>query len=314
MPAGRSLDGAPALARAASLTRRRLLLGLGALALPSCRRGAPAAPAPGAWKELAFEPTPDDPDDAQRALLLAPPGAAELPVLVALHGRGESVRGPEAGARGWRDDYALDAILRRVQAPPLSAADLGHMVTPQRLALLNGSLEKEPYRGLCIATPFTPDLRDRSPSGAEPFARFLIERLLPRVRAETQNPLPREATGIDGVSLGGRLALLVGLSNPEAFGAVGALQPAVRSEEAPMFSELARSAMEKRGVSLRLVSSEADPFLPAIRTISDRLRRDGVVHEFLVVPGPHDYEWNRGPGGAEMVLWHERVQRGLRAP
>lgn len=81
-----------------------------------------------------------------------------------------------------------------------------------------------------------------------------------------------------------------------------------------MLSDLARAASAKRPVSLRLVSSEADPFLPAIRAVSDRLRADGVVHELLVTPGPHDYEWNRGPGGAEMILWHERVQRGLRPP
>jgi enterochelin esterase-like enzyme len=208
----------------------------------------------------------------------------------------------------------LDALLRRIQAPPLTAVDLGHLATPQRLALLNRSLEEEPYRGLCIATPFTPELRDRTVAGAQPYARFLIDRLLPRVRAEAGVTLSREATGIDGVSLGGRLALLVGLSNPDVFGAVGALQPAVRPEEAPMISELARDPVMKRGVALRLVSSAADPFLPAIRVVSERLRRDGIVHELLVTSGPHDYEWNRGPGGAEMVLWHERVQRGLRAP
>lgn len=315
MPArSSSADRGAADAGASSPSRRLLLLGLAALALPSCRRSAPGpAPGPGDWKELAFEPTPDAPDP-QRALLLAPPGAAALPVLIALHGRGEAVRGLEVGARGWRDDYRLDALLRRIEAPPLTAADLGQLVTPQRLALLNGSLEKEPYRGLCVATPFTPELRDRTVAGAQPFARFLIDRLLPRVRAETQNPLLRDATGIDGVSLGGRLALLVGLSNPDVFGAVGALQPAVRPEEAPMFSELARAAVERRSLALRLVSSVADPFLPAIRALSDRLRLDGIVHELLVTPGPHDYAWNRGPGGAEMMLWHERVQRGLRPP
>lgn len=294
------------------------MLGLAAIALPSCRcghaTGAPSAAASaGAWKELAFEPTAEDPAP-QRALLLAPEGAADLPVLIALHGRGEAVRGLEAGAHGWRDDYALDALLRRIQDPPLTDADLGYLATPQRLALLNASLEKEPYRGMCIATPFSPELRDRSPAGAAPFGRFLVERLLPRVHAETQNPLAHDRTGIDGVSMGGRLALLVGLSHPEVFGAVGALQPALGAHEAAMFSELARSAMETRSVALRLVSSVADPFLPAIRAVSDRLSRDGVVHEMLVVPGPHDYAWNRGPGGAEMVLWHERVQRGLRPP
>ena len=299
------------------LSRRRALLGLAALAAPSCRCGtSPPAQdeaAPSAWKDLAFEPAGGG-EDPQRALLLAPEAAPAPPLLVALHGRGEAVRGLEVGARGWRDDYRLDAALRRIGSPPLTPDDLGQMVTPERLAQLNASLKEHPYRGLCIATPFTPDLRDRSVEGAAGFGRFLVERLLPRARAEGGCQAAREATGIDGVSLGGRLALLVGLSFPDVFGAVGALQPAVRESEAEMFSALARRAMERRAVALRLVSSEADPFLPAIRAISDRLRQDGVSHTLLVVPGPHDYAWNRGPGGVEMVLWHERVQRGLPPP
>jgi enterochelin esterase-like enzyme len=114
--------------------------------------------------------------------------------------------------------------------------------------------------------------------------------------------------------MGGRLSLLVGLTHPEVFGVVGALQPAIRPEEAPMISELARAAMAKAKVSLRLVSSVDDPFLPAVRAASERLTADGVPHELLVTPGNHGYEFNRGPGGAEMLLWHERVQRGLPAP
>ncbi|WP_437633022.1 alpha/beta hydrolase [Sorangium sp. So ce854] len=304
------------------LSRRRALLGLAALASTSCRRSssppppdpAPASPgaaAPG-WKDLAFEPGPGG-EGPQRALLLAP-GDAAAPLLVALHGRGEAVRGVEVGARGWRDDYGLDATLERLRTPPLEPEDLGHMARRERLAQLNASLAAHPYRGLCVATPFTPDLRDRSVEGAAGFGRFVVERLLPRARAEGACQAAREATGIDGVSLGGRIALLVGLSHPDVFGAVGALQPAVRASEAEMFSALARRAMERRKVALRLVSSEADPFLPAIQAISDRLRQDGVAHELLIVPGPHDYAWNRGPGGVEMVLWHERVLRGLSPP
>lgn len=296
-----------------SPSRRRVLLGLAALAAPACRRSGPPPAAAGPWKELAFEPASAG-EDPQRALLLVPEGAATLPMLVALHGRGEAVRGLEAGARGWRDDYHLDAALRRILSPPLVPDDLGRMVTPERLARLNASLKEHPYRGLCIATPFTPDLRDRSVEGAAGFGRFIVERLLPRARAESGCRAAREATGIDGVSLGGRLALLVGLSHPDVFGAVGALQPAVRAGEAEMFSALARRAMERRAVALRLVSSDADPFLPAIQALSDRLWQDGVAHELLIAPGPHDYAWNRGPGAVEMLLWHERVLRGLRPP
>ncbi|HSN97661.1 MAG TPA: alpha/beta hydrolase-fold protein, partial [Candidatus Nanopelagicales bacterium] len=286
------------------ISRRQILTGLGSLALPACRGegcAASAAPSAAPWKELAFEPGADAPD-GQRALLLTPEGAAELPVLVALHGRGESVRGKEAGARGWRDDYRVDRLLRRLRAPPLAKGDLENLIEDDRLVQLNTSLKNEPFRGLVLATPFTPDPADRSLDGARPFARFVVERLLPRVRAEAKNAAGREATGIDGVSLGGRLALLVGFLHPEVFGAVGALQPAIRLNEAPMFAGLAKEATRKKDVSLRLVSSELDPFLPAIKAFSRELRKEGVAHEMYVTPGPHDYVWNRGPGGAEMLL------------
>jgi iron(III)-salmochelin esterase len=296
-----------------SPSRRRALLGLAALATPSCRRASPKEAAPGPWKELAFEPTAAG-EGPQRALLLAPEGTGRPPLLVALHGRGEAVRGLEVGARGWRDDYHLDDVLLRLAAPPLTPDDLGRMVTPGRLAQLNASLSAHPFRGLCIATPFTPELPDRSLEGAAGFGRFLVEQLLPRARTESGCGAAREATGIDGVSLGGRLALLVGLSHPEVFGAVGALQPAVRVDEAEALAALARRAMARGAPRLRLVSSDGDPFLPAIRALAERLHRDGVEHELLVVPGPHDYAWNRGPGGVEMALWHERVQRGIPAP
>jgi hypothetical protein len=299
------------------MDRRGALCGLGALALAACSRSArrAAPPAGDDWRELAFDAAPGDLGE-ERALVLSPAGARErpLPVLVALHGRGESGRGLEVGARAWRDDYDLDRLHRRLLSPPLVAEDLERIASAERLALLNASLAAAPYRGLCVACPYTPDLSDRSPAGAAGFARFVVDRLLPRVRREHGASGERTATGIDGVSMGGRLALLVGLAHPEVFGAVGALQPAIRADEAAMFSDLARRALSRAPVVLRLVSSERDPFLPAVRALSDRLRADGVAHALLVVPGPHDYVWNRGPGGAEMLLWHERVQRGLAAP
>jgi acetyl esterase/lipase len=300
--------------------RRRALLALTSLALAACRRsstsserGGPAPVVGEGWKDITFDPDPDIPD-GQRALLYAPPGSRGLPLLVALHGRGESGRGLEVGAHAWRDDYYIDRILQRLAAPPLTIADLQKTASKPRLDLLNRSLEANPFKGICLACPYTPDLPDKSAAGAAAYGRFITEKLLPRARAETGASADRAATGIDGVSMGGRLSLLVGLTRTDVFGAVGALQPAMRANEAAMFSELARAGMAKASSLLRLVSSEADPFLPAVRAVSERLRADGVVHELLVVPGNHDYDWNRGPGGVEMTLWHERVLRGLKAP
>lgn len=290
---------------------RRTFLSVAALSVASCRRESSPPPLPpnDRWKDLVF-----DAPDEQRALLLAPPSKAPLPLLVALHGRGESGRGLAIGAHAWRDDYSLDVLDQKLRAQTISETDLGQMVTPERLARLRGSLARAPYEGLVVACPYTPLVSDRSPAGAEPFARFVWDKLLPRARREASAATSREKTGIDGVSMGGRLALLVGLQHPEVFGVVGALQPAIRVEEAELFTSLARDALRRAPVGLRLVSSEGDPFLAAVRALSSSLRQASLEHELVVTPGPHDYAWNRGPGGAEMLLGQERALRGLPPP
>jgi hypothetical protein len=305
------------------MDRRSLLCAGAALTLGACTRRSPegaAPPAGSAWRLASFDPTPDTPD-GERAMLLdpwpeagPPPDPASRPLLVALHGRGEAGRGLDVGAGAWPVEYQLDRLHTRLLAPPLRAADLLDMTNEERLGRLNASLAAAPYRGIAVAGPATPYLPDQSPAGARPFGRFVVEQLLPRLRAETGSTADRAATGIDGVSMGGRLALFVGLENPEVFGAVSVLQPALGAQEAPLVLDLARAAMAKAKVLLRLVTSEDDYFLNAVREASRALREGGVPHELLVIPGTHGYEFNRGPGGVEMLLWHERVQRGLPPP
>ena len=294
-----------------SLYRRRsFLVALGGAALAACQKSSsPVAPANDRWRDFSF-PAPDE----QRALVLIPPSPRPLPVLIALHGRGESGRGLDIGAKAWRDDYGLDKLDGQLRAGSLTRGDLGEMVLEDRLGRLNDSLKKNPYEGLVVACPYTPDLKDRSAKGAASFAQFVRESLLPRVQTESKSLTTREATGIDGVSMGGRLALLVGFLHADIFGAVGALQPAIKVEEAEMFASMAKRATHDKKLAIRLVSSEGDPFLAAVRALSKAFDDVGVKHDLVVTPGPHDYAWNRGPGGVEMLLWHERVLRGLPGP
>lgn len=265
----------------------------------------PAAVLNERWVEFDFSPT-DHYDQPEHATVLA---KREAPLLIALHGAGEVARGLVGGARGWRDHYDLDRIATRLNAPPLTKQDLLGFVTEQRLAQLNGSLEAHPYAGLCVACPYTPSLR--SMESTVPFASFLAKDLVPRLEKELALTGKR---GIDGVSMGGRIALLVGLSHPQMFASIGALQPAIRKADARWISELALEARAKSPFALRLVTSTGDGFRPAIETLSEQLDKDGIAHELITAPGPHDYVWNRGPGSVEMLLWHERVLRGLPAP
>ena len=300
--------------------RRRALAALSGLALAGCGRGCDhvprrEAPPPAGpdWRDLVF-PSSSPAPDGQRALLLAPGGGKGLPLLVALHGRGESGRGLDVGAHGWRDDYLVERAHHRLGAPPLTPADLEGFSEPARLARINASLAAHRYEGLCVACPYTPDLPDRTPGGAADFAAFVVDQLVVRARADAGCLATRAATGIDGVSMGGRLALWLGLTRPDVFGAVGALQPAIRVDEAERIAAMAKQAAAKAPLALRLVSSDGDPFLPAVRALSQALGAAGVAHELVETPGPHDYAWNRGPGSVEMLLWHERILRGLPAP
>lgn len=301
--------------------------GAGRGAAPPSSRGLSAAAAPSAAlatgerlpseeRTWTFAATPVGP---MSVVVLVPERAngARLPVLIALHGRGEALKGPARGARGWVDDYELSARLRDLAEPPLASEDFKTFVTPQRLQQLNAALAERPYRGLVIVCPYTPDklAGDDPLSKAEPLARFLVDELLPRVYRETPALGTARATGIDGVSLGGRAAWSVGLLRPEAFGAVAGLQAAFDVKDAPGLAERARQAKQRNpALSLRLLTSEHDYFLAADSAIAAAVRAAGVAIHFSVAQGPHDYAFNQGAGALEMLLFHDRTLRGEAPP
>lgn len=283
---------------------------------PSSEPSAPpasAAPTAGVpeivTRELHFDASEGGP---QHCVLVTPrvTDGRRLPLLVALHGLGEARKGLEAGAWGWVRDYWLDRAMARLFSPPLVADDLRGFVRADRLAALNGRLAARPFSGLAVACLYTPDLlTPRSLDNARAFGRFVVERALPRLRREPDVDPSR--TGLDGVSLGGRLALLVGLAHPKEFQAVGALQAALQLSEARELARRVRRAREQNPtLALRLVTSERDFYKDEIGALHAELERVGLAHEHDVLPGPHDYPWNRGPGAVEMLMFHSRALGG----
>jgi len=232
----------------------------------------------------------------------------KLPVLIALHGRGEANKGPTEGVMGWPRDYALLRAIARLCAPPLTGADYEDFFDPARLADTNRSLAAEPFKGLIVVCPYLPDVDLHKPAQAKDYGRYLLESVLPRVRQELPALGSPAATGIDGVSLGGAVSLRVGFANPDAFGAVGSLQAALGEDQVPEFTELARSARARNpALKLRLLTSKDDYFRGAVAHTSAAWKSAGIAHDFADVPGPHDYPFNRGPGAIEMLLWHDRM-------
>lgn len=265
-------------------------------------------------QELVWE-YPTSEVGVERVVVLLPERepSARFPVLVALHGRGEALKGPAAGARGWVDDYWLPTTIERLARPPISLEDLRGFADDARLQRLNQSLQQRPYQGLIVVCPYTPDTlpADESIDRAAPLARFVVRTVLPRVYRETPAIGTPESTGVDGVSLGGRAALGIGLLEPQAFAIVTALQAAVRSDNSQDILRRAREAKtQKPTLRVRLLTSSDDYFLKANTLLAENLNHEGIPTELVNVPGPHDYDFNRGPGGYEMLMFHDRVLRG----
>jgi len=281
---------------------------------PSASGVTPASAPLGTLRESTFhfEHGPFGPTEVIALVPDDAPPSGRFPVLVAFHGRGESLKGPLLGARGWVDDYELGTTIRRLARPPLVEDDLLGLVTRERLTALNAGLSAHPYRGLIVLCPYLPDILrgSRAFEEGKRLSAFVVEELLPRAYRELPAIGTPASTGVDGVSLGGRAALLVGLLRPEAFGAVGALQPALDDEEAGRFADLAGLARKKNpGLRLRLLTSDGDYFLGPTRALDHALSSRGVAHQLDVVTGPHSYEFNRGPGGYEMLAFHDSVLR-----
>jgi hypothetical protein len=256
-------------------------------------------------------------DRGQVVVLIAPSrtasAAARFPLVIALHGRGESLKGPSRGPWGWPRDYALTRAASRIVAPPLTKADYEGLVTPERLARVNARLAERPFGGLVVVCPFVPDFDWSRPPSAmvDAYGRFVVDELVPKARRELPVLASPSATGIDGVSLGGALALRVGLRHPKRFGAVGSLQCAVNPGDVDELVALAQAARRQNPrLALRIATSDEDAFVHTNHALAAALEAAGVRRDFEEHLGPHDYVWNRGPGSYELLLFHDRALGG----
>jgi iron(III)-salmochelin esterase len=296
-----------------------LLAWVAGLAAQACGDGLGCANAdtrkPSPVEELTwkYEESPFGPTEV---VVVVPKGASStrrMPVLIALHGQGESRKPPALGARGWPDDYGMERAFVRLAAPPLTASDFGRMIDDARLARFNESLKKRPFRGVIVVCPYLPDRfgQKRMFDNSAAYGDFLIDTVLSRVYKETPAVGTPAATGIDGVSLGGRVSVLLVLSHPEVFGAVGGTQPAFGLHHVGALVDRVEQARVKRpGLRFRLLSSKRDRFRDLTLALSKALEKKGQPHQVDIVRGDHSYEFNRGPGVFEMLLYYDRILRG----
>lgn len=288
-------------------SRRDLLAGLGAAVLPTatwasetrqtCDLSLPGRPP--ALVEWGMGP------GRQIAALVPDTGVSgHYPMVIALHGAGETKLSPREGALAWPESYALARAMQRLSAPPLFSEDYEGLVAPETLLDTNRRLAAAPWSGVVVVCPRIGPVEDPS---RQDFARWLVSELVP----EAVRRLPvlggAASTGIDGVSLGGRMALDIGLAHPEVFSAVGTLQAALRGGAGPDVARRLQAARQRAPVQLRLTTSGDDLYRDAVHSVHENLLEVGLSHDYSELVGPHGYAFNRGPGGIELLSWHDRV-------
>ncbi len=272
-------------------SRRDFLAWVSLSALANCRRDDSA-------RIVSTERTFRAPDGVQWqvAPLL---GEAKRPWVIALHGRGECDRDLNTRARAWIQLYGLGEMHARLKQPPLTVSDVDGQLSAPDLEDINHQLAARPYRGIRVLGCSTPNVMVR-PEGDLALEATLGE------QAVGEMGLAKPG-GLAGVSLGGRMALVVGMRRPDVFRFVSALQPAIQESEIPMLHVLCAKALAT-GARLQLVTSKDDPFRNAVEGLADSLERAGLTVYRRTTLGDHSYRWNRGPGSLALLHWHDRVQ------
>ncbi len=257
-----------------------------------------------------------DPRIARRALLLVPrhlPEGQRLRLLVLLHGLGET--GDElAGIHAWGDRYGLVRAYERLRRPPVRRIDerLGYL-TDQRSGELGRLLAARPFTGLAMVCPVTPAPHRVGAVATvlDRYAGWVVDTLLPAVRARIPLAPGPWSTGIDGCSLGGYVGLEVFLRHPAAFGALGTVQGAFSAVSGRDYARRLARAMERVGPRpIHVESSTWDPYREGAVALAGELKALDVPHVLQIPPGPHDQPWLREVGTLEMLLWYDRTLLG----
>ena len=247
-----------------------------------------------------------------RFTLLTPKhtGKKKVPLLVALHGLGET-HDQRIGARAWVDRYGLGSSYDRLRTPPVKPLHKWRHWTKERLAEVNASLKKTPLHGIAVACPFTPNV-GKSPLGRkaalDKYADWIVDTVIPRARKEGRIHDSWEQTYIDGCSLGGYISIEVFLRKPEAFCAWGAVQGALGTHRIHKYAADLKAVIDKHGPRrLHIETSKGDAFRKVNEAFSKALTKKKVAHDFIMPPGPHNQPFLRDSGTIEMLLWHDRI-------
>lgn len=249
---------------------------------------------------------------ARRALVLAPahvPAGTKLPVLVLLHGLGETGN-EKLGMHAWGDKYGLVRCYERLLRPPVERLyPKQPWLTDEHRQRINAGLAKRPFRGLVLVCPVTPNPHKVGPAAQtlDKYADWIESTLLPETKKRVPCLEGPKNTGLDGCSLGGYVGMEVFLRKPKLFGTFGGVQSAFNIPSAMQYAKrLAETVKQVGKRPLHLETSSQDPFRKANEALAKKLGELGVPADLAVIPGPHNQPWLREVGTLEMLFWHDR--------
>jgi predicted esterase len=245
-------------------------------------------------------------------LLLTPTARKAERLLVLFHGLGETVQ-VKLGLYAWARPYGLLRAYDRLLAAPLvrEPKEAGYL-TDEHRARLNAELGQLPFGGLAVACPFTPNVYDEksTPYALDRYADWVAGTLLPELAQRLSLAPEAGVIGLDGVSLGGYMALEVFLRKPEAFAAFGCVQGAFGVPLAEVYARRVADVFARVGARpVHVATSRDDPFRPAAERLSKRLLDAGANVDFVSTPGPHSQSWLREVGSLDVLRFYDRALR-----
>lgn len=232
-----------------------------------------------------------------------PPGyerGSNFPVLYLLHGAGDI-------ESGWtmigRANNILDNLIAEGGAKPMVVVmPLGHTIQsfwtgaskavpdPAQKAFASGSLDQ-------ILTAM---MAGDGNGGLSPFAKDLVEDVMPMVAQTFKVSTRREDRALAGLSMGGGQSVNLALSRPDLFRYVALMSPAVGGTVDTIYPEFFKDpATSNRQFKLLWVGVGKDDMLtgPGDKAFHDTLTKRGIEHT-----------WSLGDGRHEWTVWRHHLK------
>ena len=297
---------------------RRYFLGLLAAGAASVvtRRGLASTTSPVGFQQVDLNLAGSD-EVARRALMLVPenldPGQRH-PAVVLLHGYAHALQPERVAIKAWEDSFAVTRAYERLCTPPIEPLYRRvSYLSKRRQDELNQSLLSDPFRGLVLVCPYTPNPYFQRQSGPlfRLYAEWIEQELIPSVCHRGPVAVDPKRIGLTGVSMGGQVALEVFLRRPKSFRSFCGIQIAISRRQAWTYARRIRDTLRRVGPRpLEVITSSNDYYRTANESLHHALQHGNVPSRLLRPRGPHTPAWMREIGALEALLFHDRHLHG----